>query len=135
MLVCHCTSMLVETAALLTLILTCGCSGWKHGSTLAYYQGAILDARDVGAERVRIEAAYDATIADYLKRNGTPDYVLVGGDRDVEFVYVTTNRLVYFHRSPLYATSTLAERPIPEAFLRLIPEDRAHVAPDAGPKE
>ena len=105
------------------------CANWKQGSTLAFYQGAILDFDGPGRDRLAIEAKIDSTVRDYLARNGNPDFVYVAGLRDIEVIYVGRDTLVHFHRSiargfspdfDWHSTATEVH-PLPEAFLNLLP--------------
>jgi hypothetical protein len=103
-------------AAALSVLL--GCAGWMHGYTLSRFQGQLImvKAGGPGAERVSIEAAYDATVRQYVQANGPPDYIFVSDARKVEFYYVGNDRVVVFGRhdfSPESFASTSSR--IPEA--------------------
>src|SRR5262244_1935998 len=64
----------LRLAACGLLVACAGCSGWRHGTTLAQYQGLFLSAvpPSAGAERLRIEAAYDPTLRDFVAQHGPP---------------------------------------------------------------
>jgi hypothetical protein len=88
------------------------------------YQGMLLNARDLGAHALRIEAAGDPTIRDYVARAGHPDFIVVGGPTDVELVYVPPSRVAHFHRGEPGAPSAVTEvTPIPTGLLQTLPRD------------
>ena len=96
-----------KTVALLFgLLLAVGCTsqqraGWTIGSTLAEYQGQVLRVRDggSGAERLKTEAAYDATVRHYVDQTGQPDYLLVADRYQVQLIYIEDDQIVLFQRS------------------------------------
>jgi hypothetical protein len=103
-------------------LLTASCASWRHGSTLAFYQGVILDVPGPGRDRLDIESAVDSTIHDYLTRNGLPDFVYVANRTDLEMIYLKRDTLVHFHRPVLDIRSTPTEvHPVPDPFLDLLP--------------
>jgi hypothetical protein len=103
-------------------VLAASCASWRHGSTLAFYQGAILDVPGPGRDRLDIESAVDSTIHDYLTRNGLPDFVYVANRTNLEMIYVGRDTLVHFQRPALDIRSTATEvHPIPDPFLELLP--------------
>ena len=88
------------------------------------YQGMLLNARDLGAEALRIETSRDPTIQEYVARRGPPDFIVTGSDFDVELVYVQPSRLVHFHRDAPGAPSAMQElTPIPTGLLQMLPRD------------
>jgi len=87
------------------------------------YQGMLLNARDLGAEALRLEMERDASVRQYVAATGQPDFIVVGGPGDVELVYTAPSRLVHFHRAP-DAPSTVHEvTPIPTGLLQILPRD------------
>ena len=109
-------------------IFASSCASWRHGSTLAFYQGAILDVPGPGRDRLDIEGAVDSTIHDYLARNGLPDFVYVASRTDIEMIYVNRDTLVHFHRPVLDIRSTATEvHPLPDPLLDLLPAVGARV--------
>ncbi len=88
------------------------------------YQGMLLNARDLGAEALRLEMERDASVRQYVAAAGQPDFIVIGGISDVELVYVPPSRLVHFHRMPDVPESTVHEvTPIPAALLQILPRD------------
>jgi hypothetical protein len=88
------------------------------------YRGMLLNARDLGADALRIETRRDARLRDYVAQAGPPDFVVIGGDTDVELVYTPPSRLAHFHRERPDAPSTVHEvTPIPTGLLQILPRD------------
>jgi hypothetical protein len=88
------------------------------------YSGMLLNARDLGAEALRLEMGRDPSLRQYVAATGEPDFVVTGGVNDVELVYYPPSRLVHFHRMPGAPSSTVHElTPIPTALLQILPRD------------
>jgi hypothetical protein len=113
-------------AAVLTIglgLCAAACTG-ARSTPASRYQGILLNARDLGAGEVTREAGNDPTIKAYVAQHGSPDFVLVGGPRDVELVYAQRAVLAYFHRGDPGAPSTVSEvTPLPSALLQMLPQD------------
>ena len=87
------------------------------------YQSMLLNARDLGAEALRLEMERDTSVRQYVAAAGQPDFIVIGGANDVELVYVQPSRLVHFHRAP-DAPSTVHEvTPLPSSLLQILPRD------------
>jgi hypothetical protein len=108
-----------------------GCSGWRHGATLAQYEGLLLSAApsSAGAERLRIEMAYDPTLRAFVAQHGRPDYIYVADRFSVQLTYLDADRVVLFQRAAISAKSHFTVTPgIPAGLLnRLTPADQARV--------
>jgi hypothetical protein len=87
------------------------------------YQGMLLNARDLGADALRLEMERDPTVRQYVAGAGRPDFIVIGGLYDVELVYVPPSRLVHFHRAPDAATTVHEVTPIPTGLLQILPRD------------
>lgn len=87
------------------------------------YQGMLLNARDLGAEALRLEMERDATVRQYVAAAGPPDFIVIGGVSDVELVYVPPSRLVHFHRAPDPPSTAHEVTPIPTGLLQILPRD------------
>jgi hypothetical protein len=119
----------------LQLLAASGCASWRQGSTLAFYQGAVLDGAGVGHGRVDIESAVDPTVDAYVALHGPPDFLFVGSLRDIELIYLKDDKLVHFHRSVSagfspdfqWRSSMTEVSPLPEPLLDLLPTAGAQV--------
>lgn len=108
--------------ATLLLVLT-GCTPVRS-TPATRYLGMLVNARDLGAEALRLEAQRDPGVRDYLARAGEPDFILVASANDVELVYVQSSRLVHFHRAAPDAPGVPTEVvPLPSPLLHLLPRD------------
>ena len=88
------------------------------------YSGMLLNARDLGAEALRLETERDPSLRQYVAGAGEPDFIVTGGISDVELVYYQPSRLVHFHRMPGAPSSTVHEvTPIPTGLLHILPRD------------
>ena len=47
------------------------------------YRGMLLNARDLGADALRIEMRRDASLWEYVTQVGVPDFVVIGSASDV----------------------------------------------------
>lgn len=115
------TRLVVVIAALAVLA---GCTPFMHGYTLSRYEGQLLSASGgPGAERLRMEAAYDATIDTYTRDRGTPDYIYVEGSDRVYLVYLDEDRVASFDRgfTPQSSLSILPR--VPDELLPFLPRD------------
>ena len=87
------------------------------------YQAMLLNARDLGAEALRLEMERDPSIRQYVAGAGQPDFIVIGGLSDVELVYVPPSRLVHFHRAPDPPSTVHEVTPIPAPLLHILPRD------------
>ena len=88
------------------------------------YLGMLLNARDLGADALRLEMERDASVRQYVAATGEPDFIVIGGTSDFELVYVQPSRIIHFHRMPDVPSSTVHEvTPIPTALLHILPRD------------
>ena len=87
-------------AAVMTAAL--GCTGLRHGASLAEYQGQVLRVTDgPGASRLAIESAYDVTVRRFVQQNGEPDYIEVMDGSSLQLMYVEDDRIILFQRPVL----------------------------------
>jgi hypothetical protein len=87
------------------------------------YQGMLLNARDLGADALRLEMERDPSLQGYVAATGEPDFIVTGSPWDVELVYVGPSRLVHFHRAPDAPTTVHEVTPIPSPLLHILPRD------------
>ena len=104
------------------------CAGARHGSR-PDEPGIMLGVSDVAAWHLRAERTVDATIRDYVSREGAPDFIYRAGPTDVELIYVRASRLAHFHRTEPTIRSTVTElSPLPESVLALLSLERQPLA-------
>src|SRR5262245_7799421 len=67
-----------------------GCAGFRHGYTLDQFQGQVLRVKGggPGAERLRIESDYDASVRNFVAQNDAPDYLFVGDRSTLYLIYL-----------------------------------------------
>src|SRR5262245_53876439 len=96
------------------------CASLRHGYTLAQYEGQVLKVNGGnGVERLRIESAFDATIANWFAQSGDPDYIHVKSQNVVELCYIGEDRLITFTRGWLPESAATVSEPIPERLSNL----------------
>jgi len=109
--------------ATLALAMTLACSPLRS-TPATRYRGMLLDARDLGADALRIETGRDARLREYVAQAGQPDFIVVGSETDVELVYVPAARVAHFHRDRPDGPTTVQEvTPIPTGLLHILPRD------------
>jgi hypothetical protein len=110
--------------ATLALAMTLAACAPLRSTPETRYRGMLLNARDLGADALRIEMRRDASLWEYVTQVGEPDFVVIGSASDVELVYVPPSRLAHFHRDGPDAPSTVQEvSPIPTGLLQILPRD------------
>lgn len=109
--------------AILGLALALAACSPLRSTPATRYRGMLLNARDLGADALRIEMERDPSIRQYVVGTGEPDFVVIGGPDDVELVYVSEARLVHFHRAPDAPTTVHQVTPIPSPLLQILPRD------------
>jgi len=88
------------------------------------YRHMLLNARDLGAEALRLEMKRDASLREYVDRVGEPDFIVLGSETDVELVYAGPSRLAHFHRAEPDEPGAVQEvTPIPTGLLQILPRD------------
>ena len=104
-----------------------GCTAFRHGSTTTAYQGQLLPAATgPGAERLKIEMAYDRALRTYVGDKGIPDYVLVESRNKVALVYIDRDEVAVFTRRFSSDSQIGLLKRIPDSFLEHVTEsDRA----------
>ena len=110
-----------RTLVALALVAACG-QGVRH-SPDARYLGLILNARDLGAEELKRLASDDPTLAAYVARMGTPDFLIEPSADDVELVYYRRSVLAHFHRDAEGRTTVSEVAPLPGSLIALLPRD------------
>ena len=116
--------MLDARGATLALAMMLAACSPLRSTTETRYRGMLLNARDLGAEALRIEAQRDPGLREYVTRNGAPDFIVLGSETDVELVYVPPSRLVHFRRDPADGSGAVQEvTPIPTGLLHILPRD------------
>jgi S1-C subfamily serine protease len=138
----HASRLLWAVTVALTLV---SCSGWRHGYTVNQFQGQILRVKGggPGAERLRIERDYDASVRNFVVQYGEPDYLFVGDRFSLNLIYLDANRVAAFRRSTFNARSDLTVGEVSTALLPYLePSERARlehartapgIAPPAAP--
>ena len=92
------TNFLAVSLGILIPILA-GCAGFRHGSTLANFQGIVVPvASKPGASRLQTEMDYDRTVQTYVSAQGQPDYIYVIDTRTVLLIYKKEGRVARFER-------------------------------------
>jgi hypothetical protein len=117
--------------ALLLAALAPGCATWAQQSSAGAVAGACLaTASAAGAERLRVESSADATVRDFVAREGRPDHLYVLDRKTLYLFYSARDRVAVFQRSGLLGASEVEviER-IPGSLLReLPPAERERIA-------
>src|SRR5262245_1903553 len=124
-------STLLRTAMLLSLASSLvACSGWRHGASLYDYKDQVLKVDGGrGADRLRLEADFDSTIANWIAQNGKPDYIHVQSNDSVDLAYIAEDRLVTFTRGGTHHSIASVVDPIPEEIHQMfVHADRQRLA-------
>lgn len=103
----------------------------EHGWNQAKYEGQVLSAKEGrGAERLRVERDFDATIDAWVEQHGVPDYIELHAGDIVEFCYIDQDRVIEFSRPdwrPKSVTRIIEQ--IPERLSKyFVKEDRERLA-------
>jgi hypothetical protein len=116
--------MLDARGAILALAMVLGACSALRSTPATRYRYMLLNARDLGAEALRLEMHRDPGLREYVARAGEPDFIVLGGETDVELVYVQPSRLVHVHReAPGHAGTVQEVTPIPTGLLQILPRD------------
>ena len=111
--------------ALVGGLLALGCVAFEHGMQASAVAGRPLSTTTPeGARRLALESELDATVDDWLRRNGKPDYLYVASRSRVYLFYLEPDRAAMFERD--LATSEVVDLGrTPGSLLRLLPEAEA----------
>jgi len=91
---------ILRIAAVLLLGLVISACISQHAATLSAFQDKVLPLRNPRvAERLEIEADYDATVREWVQDEGTPDYMMVESRSLVRLFYIQKDYMVVFRRS------------------------------------
>jgi hypothetical protein len=108
---------------LLVLVLLAGCTGLRTDAGTRY-AGMVLNARTLGAEELERRMADDATLREFVGREGWPDFLYVAGPADVELIYRAASRIVHFRRPGPDVPSVASETsPIPTPVWNVLEAD------------
>ncbi len=100
------------------------------------YQGMVLNARNLGARELDRLTAADPTLGAYVAREGQPDFLYVGGPRDVELIYRAASVVAHFRRPEPGAPSVVTETsPLPSAVWNVLEPDVRAGTPAPLPEE
>jgi hypothetical protein len=111
-------------ALVLALLAAVACGPPARQGATTRYQGMVLNARELGHAELDRLAAGDATLRDYLEREGRPDFILEATPHDLELIYVQKSRVVLFRRpTPDAPTLVGTTEPLPTPILSLLPAD------------
>jgi hypothetical protein len=105
------------------LLVVAACTGLRS-TPATRYEGIVLNARTLGAERVDDAIRANAAVREYVERNGRPDYIYEGGPGDLEIVYYETSRVAHFHTDPATGATQVGElTPLPTSLVNVLPSD------------
>jgi len=91
-------SALRIAAVLLLTLVVAACSS-KHSSTIGPVRDRVLPLRNPKvAERLEVEAQYDATVRQWLADEGQPDYIMVESRSILRLFYIQKDYMVVFRR-------------------------------------
>jgi S1-C subfamily serine protease len=104
------------------LILTAGCSAFRHGYTTQEYAHQMLPASvGRGAERLEMEVKFSSVIRGYVQNRRFPDYIYVASNKKLHLIYIKDDLFVTFNRTRTSIKSTIiTEENIPDAMLALV---------------
>ncbi len=106
---------------LVVIILSVGCTGWRHGATTKKFAYQMLPAATGGgAERLEIEVNFNPIIRGFVQSHKTPDYIYVVSDKITQLIYIENDLLVTFTRKFLVESTSVTEEPIPNDMLALV---------------